>query len=130
MLSKRRRVAPVHRPKGGRGRGQRRFPIEVQQTIEGGPSVLYDAVALLPAPGAGLILTKQPAARDFIADAFAHAKFIAYAESATPLLEKVVGRDELDAGLIQLKDSKDVVKFVRACRKLRFWQTRWYYARK
>ncbi len=109
-------------PRAGEVEGSDGSWIGVQQKIDGGPSVLYDAVALLPAPDAGLVLSKDPAARDFIADAFAHAKFIAYAESAMPLLEKVVGRDELDAGFIQLKDSKDVVKFVRACRKLRFWE--------
>ena len=96
--------------------------IRVQQSIDGGPSVLYDAVALLPARDAGPLLAKDPAARDFVADAFAHAKFVGYVKSAMPLLEKVVGHDDLDAGFIELKDTKDVVKFVRACRKLRFWE--------
>jgi catalase len=62
--------------------------IDAQQKLEGGPSVLYDAVALLlSAAGAGM-LVDQPAARDFIADAFAHAKFIAYTEAAKPTADQ------------------------------------------
>jgi catalase len=96
--------------------------IEVQQKIDGGPSVLYDAVALLPSPDGAQILAKEAPARDFVADAFAHSKFIAYVEAAMPLLEKCVAPDDLDAGFIELRDSRDVAKFIQACRKLRFWE--------
>ncbi|MBV8360540.1 MAG: catalase, partial [Deltaproteobacteria bacterium] len=96
--------------------------IDAQQKLEGGPSVLYDAVVLLlSAEGAGM-LVNQPAARDFIADAFAHAKFIAYTEAAKPLLTKVVGTDNLDEGFIEIRGSKDFFQFIQACRKLRFWE--------
>ena len=67
--------------------------IEAQQKLKGGPSVLYDAVALLVSSAAASALANQPAARDFVADAFAHAKFITYTESAKPLLTKFVGAD-------------------------------------
>ena len=51
--------------------------VPAQQKVNGGPSVLYDAVVvLLSGPGAQL-LAKEATARDFIADAWAHAKFIA-----------------------------------------------------
>ena len=46
--------------------------IEAKQKIDGGPSVLYDAVALLPSEDGAKNLAKEPAARDFVADAFAH----------------------------------------------------------
>jgi catalase len=96
--------------------------LDAQQKLEGGPSVLYDAVALLlSAEGAGL-LVDQPAARDFIADAFAHAKFIAYTEAAKPLLTKVMGTDNLDEGFIEIRGSKDFSQLIQACRKLRFWE--------
>jgi catalase len=94
--------------------------IAVQQKIDGGPSVLYDAVALLPSRDHVKALAKHPAARDFVADAFAHSKFIAYTEDAIPLLERVIGHDEIDAGFVELKEPRDVSKFIQACRKLRF----------
>jgi hypothetical protein len=53
--------------------------IEADQMIDGGPSVLYDAIALLPAEAAMDDLVRESTARDFVADAFAHCKFIGYA---------------------------------------------------
>ena len=44
--------------------------------IDGRPSVLYDAVALLPAMIDDLI--QESTARDFVADAFAHCEFIEF----------------------------------------------------
>jgi catalase len=46
--------------------------VEAQQRIDGGPSVLYDAVALLVSAEGMKILLREPSARDFLADAFAH----------------------------------------------------------
>ena len=61
--------------------------------------MLFDAVALLVSePGANQ-LTDEPAARDFIADAYAHSKFIAYTEAAKPFLTTVVTADKLDRRL-------------------------------
>ena len=94
--------------------------IEAQQKIDGGPSVLYDSVAILVSKEGAAMLEHEASVRDFIADAFAHCKFIAYAESSRPLLAKVVG-DQLDDGIINLKSPRDIPKFLAACRKLRFW---------
>jgi catalase len=63
--------------------------IEVDQMIDGGPSVLYDAVALLPAAAAMDDLLQESSARDFVADAFAHCKFIGYVESAPAAIREV-----------------------------------------
>src|SRR6476659_9370839 len=54
--------------------------IEADQMIDGGPSVLYDAIALLPAAPAMDDLLQESTARDFVADAFTHCKFIGYVE--------------------------------------------------
>jgi catalase len=94
--------------------------IEAQQKIDGGPSVLYDSVAILVSEEGAAMLENEASVRDFIADAFAHCKFIAYAGSARSLVAKVVG-DDLDAGFVELKSSREVPKFIEACRKLRFW---------
>jgi catalase len=95
--------------------------IDVQQRVDGAPSVLYDAVALLVSEVGGQVLVNDPAARDFVSDAFGHAKFIAYADGAVPLLEKAVGRENLDEGFVSLTGSADLQTFIQACRKLGFW---------
>jgi hypothetical protein len=48
--------------------------IEAKQKIDGGPSVLYDAVAILTSSAGAGLLTTESTARDFVADAFAHCK--------------------------------------------------------
>jgi catalase len=97
-----------------------RKKIPAQQKIDGGPSVLYDAVVLLVSEKGASLLAKDKPTKDFISDAFAHCKFIAYSVAANPLL-KAAGV-ELDAGFIALKDTKDAGKFIKACRDLRFWE--------
>ena len=96
--------------------------IEAQQSINGGPSVLYDAVALLTSEKGMLRLIAEPATRDFVSDAFVHSKFIAYAETAAPLITAAIGDNNLDAGFIRIKTTDDAALFVTACRRLRFWE--------
>ena len=74
--------------------------IEADQMIGGGPSVLYDAVALLPAESAMDDLVQESTARDFVPDAFAHCKFIGYVEAVMPLFEKAGIANSLDEGRI------------------------------
>lgn len=94
---------------------------DADEKLEGGPSVLFDAVAILPSKDGAKLLSTYPAARDFVADATAHRKFIAYAATAAPLMEKAGVADALDEGFIPLKTAADCTSFVAACRKLRFW---------
>jgi catalase len=92
---------------------------DAHQKLEGGPSVLYDAVAVLISDEGVKALGDRPAARDFLADATAHNKFVAYVPAAAPLLEKAgVAMDE---GFVALKAPADCAAFVAACRTLRFW---------
>ena len=96
--------------------------IEANQKIGGGPSVLYDAIAIFPSEEGAKLLIKNAAARDFVADAFAHLKFIAYVSSAMPLLEKAGVAADLDDGCIEVTEVKDAARFVAACRNLRLWE--------
>jgi catalase len=64
--------------------------IEAHQTISGGPSMLYDAVALMVSDEAAVEFANHPVARDFVPDAFAHSKFIVYAPSVLPLLKAIL----------------------------------------
>jgi catalase len=95
--------------------------LEAAQKIDGAPSVLYDAVALLPSDHGAERLAKEPSARDFVADAFAHMKFIGYVESARPLFEKAGVNDYRDDGVIALEGSEGCAAFIATCRQLRFW---------
>ena len=98
--------------------------IEAKQKIDGGPSVLYDAVALLVSDEGAKQLAKEPAARDFVADAFAHMKFIGHTEAANPLFQKAAIAEARDQGFIALKSRNDCSAFVNACRKIRYWDRR------
>ncbi|TIP72375.1 MAG: catalase [Mesorhizobium sp.] len=95
--------------------------IEAKHMIDGGPSVLFDAVVLmLSEPGAEL-LAKEAAAKDFVSDAFAHCKFIGFTAGAEPLLAKAGVDADADEGLIRLDSQEAAEEFVQACRKLRLW---------
>ena len=100
-------------PKVGGAKASDGSWIEADQMIDGGPSVLYDAVALLPAEAAMDDLVQELTARDFVADAFAHCKFIGYVAAVMPLFEKAGIADSLDEGCIALKSSKDVDRLYR-----------------
>ena len=97
--------------------------IEADQMVDGGPSVLYDAVAILAASKATDDLLQESTARDFVADAFAHCKFIGYVKSAFPLLEKAgIASEDLDEGCIAIASAKDAKSFVDSLAKLRIWE--------
>ncbi|WP_095091510.1 catalase [Mesorhizobium sophorae] len=95
--------------------------IIAKHMIDGGPSVLFDAVALLLTEEAAELLTGEAAARDFVADAFAHCKFIGFTPGAVPLLAKAGVDPAADEGLIPLPDGDAAGTYIEACRKLRLW---------
>jgi catalase len=92
--------------------------------VDGAPSVLFDAVAIIAAPEGARKLAASPAARDFVSDAFAHCKFIAYTSGAAPLFEAaglhVNGDGAPDDGFLSL-DKHPAEDFIAQCRELRFW---------
>ncbi len=96
--------------------------IDADHEIDGGPSVVFDAVALVVSDAGAALLTNKPPARDFIADAFAHLKFIGYVEAAKPLLQKAGVLDSLDKGFIALSGPADAAAFVATCGDLRLWE--------
>jgi catalase len=95
--------------------------IEGHQMIDGGPSVLYDAVAVLPSDSGMIDLLKESTVRDFVADAFAHCKYIGYTAAALPLFEKAGISKGLDEGVILLAAPKDVATFIELLGNLRIW---------
>jgi catalase len=91
--------------------------------IDGGPSVLYDVVVLLPLADAMDDLLQEPFARDFAVCAYAHCAFIGYVEGALPLSENSgIAAEGLDEGCIAARSAKDVRSFVDDLSKLRVWR--------
>ncbi|MFG1410664.1 catalase [Xanthobacter sp. VTT E-85241] len=95
--------------------------VVAKHMIDGGPSVLFDAVALLLSEEGAERLAGEAAARDFVADAFAHCKFIGFTAAAAPLLSKAGVAADADEGLIPLESAASASHFVSSCRKLRLW---------
>lgn len=95
--------------------------IEAHHMIDGGPSVLFDAVALLPSDAGIEDLLREATARDFVADAFQHCKFIGYSADARPLLERASVAADMDEGVLELSGNTSVRTFVEELGKLRVW---------
>ena len=97
--------------------GQR---VPAGQKIDGGPSVLYDAVVVLASKQGTPRLAALPAARDFVADAYAHCKFIGYAGDAAPLFDAAGLTPLMDDGFADL-GRLSAADFLSRCTELRFW---------
>jgi catalase len=93
--------------------------VPAQQSVEGGPSVLYDVVAVLAAGGQVDALANNAAAKDFCSDAYAHAKFVGYAASATPLI--AAAGIVPDEGFVALDKPNDVSRLFEIASALRLW---------
>lgn len=88
----------------------------------GGPSVLFDSVVVLVAADKVDALSKEPAVKDFVNDAYAHLKFVGYNDAGSTLLDKVGVKPDSDEGMISFKSDTDSNRFIEACRKLRLWE--------
>lgn len=95
--------------------------VVAKHMLDGGPSVLFDAVAIVVSAEGAQRLLGEATARDFVADAFAHLKFIGFTAEAEPLLGKAGVEPDADEGLIRLDGPRAIVSFIEACRKLRLW---------
>lgn len=94
--------------------------LEADEKVDGGPSVLFDAVALVLSEEGADMLAAMPPARDFVTDAFAHGKFIGYTGGAMALFEAVSLTSKLDDGCFPLDDG-DTDAFLGVLHGLRHW---------
>ena len=92
------------------------------EKVDGGPSVLFDAAAIVPGKDTVSSLAEDPTARDFLSDAFAHSKFIALAPAADTLVEACGLASKLDAGCPKLGEPSEAAQFLKSCRGLRYWK--------
>ncbi len=95
--------------------------VAAKQKIDGGPSVLFDAVAVVASEEGAALLAIDAAAKDFVTDAFAHCKYIGLTAEAQALFEKAGIADDLDEACLPLATVKDAGAFIAACRALRHW---------
>jgi catalase len=97
--------------------------VEGKQKVDGGPSILYDAVAVVLSPEGAAMLAEDKTAKDFVNDAFGHGKFIAYTAEALPLFDRAgVTAQDRDAGVIELGGAADAAAFLERCGELRLWE--------
>lgn len=108
-------------PKVGGVTAQDGSHIVAKHMLDGGPSVLFDAVTLIVSEEGAARLAREAAARDFVADAFAHCKFIGHVAEAVPLFDKAGITADIDEGVMLLDTEESVERFVKTCRKLRLW---------
>jgi catalase len=95
--------------------------IDAQQQLAGGPSVVYDAVVLAFGPTGSQTFAAMPAARDFVADAYAHCKYIGYTDAASDLLKATLGDQPLDEGVVALDGKPSIDAFAEELVNLRVW---------
>ena len=95
--------------------------IKGNQVIDGGPSVLYDAVAVLLTEEGAKEQAKVPEAKDFVMDAFAHNKFIGFIDGTKPLLDELNMTSKIDKGFVDL-DKTTPSDFITQLRDIRFWK--------
>jgi catalase len=89
--------------------------------IDGGPSVLFDAVAVIVSAEGAVLLSRDAPAKDFVTDAFAHCKFIGVGAGAEPLFAAAGIAEDLDEACLPLSKATDAGAFIEACAALRHW---------
>jgi catalase len=95
--------------------------IAADQQLAGGPSVLYDAVVIALAGDAVDLLCREATARDFVADAYAHLKYIGFTSAAIPLLAAAGVPEGGDEGVVELTGPSSLRDFLERATKLRLW---------
>ena len=96
--------------------------VSADQKLDGAPSVLYDAVVIAASEQGAAELTDNPAARDFVSDAYAHGKFIGYT-APTMALFSACGLDHrIDDGFVEIGTNGSAAKdFLARCHQVRYW---------
>jgi catalase len=92
--------------------------VPAHQKIDGGPSVLYDAVVILATADSAASLADDATTKDFISDAHAHCKFIGYTPESLALIED---NAVIDDGYVVLDGKAAIATFLERCHALRYW---------
>jgi len=96
--------------------------VAAKHKLDGGPSVLFDAVAIIVSAEGAAMLARDAVAKDFVSDAFGHCKYIGMSAAAEAIFAKAgIGDDDLDEACLALAKPADAKAFIAACRSLRYW---------
>ncbi len=97
--------------------------LPVDFRIDGGPSCLFDAVAVVASDEGAARLAAIGAARDFVSDAYGHLKAIAATPNLTDLFAKAGLKEaDLDDACVSLAKKADVDTFIAKASAGKFWQ--------
>ena len=91
--------------------------------MKGGPSVFFDAVAIVPSIEGGAKLALQSEAVNFLRDAYGHLKVIGYLPNAAPMFVKGGLSDanpDNDPGLVSLA-TQSIDDFITQAAAGRIW---------
>ncbi len=90
--------------------------VKADYQLAGGPSVLFDAVAVVITPQAAALLSSEAPAVGWVQDAFSHLKVIGFSPGASALIQQAGVKS--DAGVVPLSNP---VAFVAAASRGRIW---------
>ncbi len=97
--------------------------LKADQRIEGGPSSLFDAVAIIASDDAASRLAEMAAAQDFVRDAFGHLKCIGYTSNLDALFAKAgLKEDDLDEACVPLAKRADLDTFIATASEGKYWE--------
>jgi catalase len=111
-------VVQLVAPKIGMTEAANGAQLEADHMVSGGPSVFFDACAVVVGDAGCDALVANPAAVQWVADAFNHCKVIGTVDRAGPLLDKAAV--QRDKGVIDLA-GKGVETFIATAKKGRLW---------
>jgi catalase len=95
-------------------------PVAADHALAAAPSIFFDAVVVAVSGKGSQQLASDPAAVNWLRDAYGHLKVIGHVPGAEALLERAeIARD---AGVIPLTEKRTVGAFVAAARKGRVWE--------
>jgi catalase len=110
-------------PKVGGFTPARGKPQPADAALNGSPSVLFDAVVLLPSAAGAAELAGHAAAIDFVRDAYGHLKSIGFDAASRPLLEKAgINADSSDRGLVAVDAPAAASAFVAQAKQGKVWE--------
>ena len=97
--------------------------LPADQRIEGGPSSLFDHVAIIASDDGAMRLAGMGAAQDFVRDAYGHLKVLAFTSNTEDLFRKAgIDDDAFDDACLPLAKPVDASAFIKTATKGKFWE--------
>jgi catalase len=94
---------------------------QVDQVLCSAPSVFFDAVIVAPSAQGAEALAHDPAAVDWVRDAFRHLKVIGHVAAAAPILALAGVRPAADEGVIAVDRAPAMADLLTVAKRHRIW---------